>query len=375
MTTLLFCTSYAETEGSWERRYRRWVQAVQASGLHYDVLAIIDDGSPLLPDWAQTHQVGDVPAGSLSPSREPRLFHHAERLGRHDVLDFPGWYRSFAYSVRLARAAGADRIVHIESDAFVLSAEMVDWINGFSDGWAAPYSPTHGFPEMAIQVVAGSSLPTFAELFAKPYDWLKDVNHEQALPFTHVVRPLLGDRYAGNTPISRFADFSTQTPSDREAGFHWWMDGVASSAPALPLGDETVLARLDFGSGGGGWDWCGYGWSLPEDGYRWAVAQDSYLTLPPEFDGAGALLIDIAPCVHPAQVPFQKVEVLLDGVEIGRFKLGRHCTVRLDLPRDRRPGAVLRFHHPDAVDTRLISSASSDTRELAFAVLSVTAVA
>ena len=49
MRTLAFCTSYAESKSAWTERWGRWMRAMTCSGLQFDQLLIVDDGSPVLP--------------------------------------------------------------------------------------------------------------------------------------------------------------------------------------------------------------------------------------------------------------------------------------------------------------------------------------
>ena len=48
---MLFCTAFAKTKEEWNERYQRWLRAIRESTLVYDNIMIVDDGSPVLPDW------------------------------------------------------------------------------------------------------------------------------------------------------------------------------------------------------------------------------------------------------------------------------------------------------------------------------------
>ena len=67
MKTLLFCTSYAENQGTWNERWGRWLKTVVHSGLKADQILIVDDGSPVLPDW---------PGVSVMPAASPKRWRH-----------------------------------------------------------------------------------------------------------------------------------------------------------------------------------------------------------------------------------------------------------------------------------------------------------
>src|SRR5208282_5690067 len=63
--TLVFCTAFARTLEVWNSRYRRWLNAIQASGLVFDQIMIVDDGSPILPEW---NDIEILPADSAVES-------------------------------------------------------------------------------------------------------------------------------------------------------------------------------------------------------------------------------------------------------------------------------------------------------------------
>ena len=374
VSTLLFCTSYATSEREWQTRYLRWLRRAQRSGLNFSKVAIIDDGSPIVPDWAEVLNPNGVESPIMT-NREMRkevdLYHFARNLGRSSVLDFPGWYRSFAYSTMIARAMNASKIIHIESDAAIVSTEMIDYINAFSCGWMSPYSKMYGFPEMAIQIIAGNSLSQFYQLFSKDYDWLRGRVHETALPLTHIVRSFSGDRYVGQADVTRTSDFVCQIPPEREEEFFWWDDALGTSAPpraGLSAGSE--LFCLDFKGGGNAVEHCGLGWAAPEEHFRWTVGYDSVVTLPPCV-AADAIVFDAQPCLESRLLPFQKIEVYLDDCCLARFKMTQRARIKIDLPATGTGQGQLRFRHPDVLPAHVLSPNISDNRELGLALFSL----
>jgi hypothetical protein len=55
--------------------------------------------------------------------------------------------------VAVARHHGCRRIVHIESDAYVLSRRMQAFLASRTAGWTAMWCPRWSFAESAIQVI------------------------------------------------------------------------------------------------------------------------------------------------------------------------------------------------------------------------------
>jgi hypothetical protein len=65
---------------------------------------------------------------------------------------------------------GFARIVHIESDAFLLSRRIVDRFNALDDGWTAFWFPAYGVPEPALQVIADDQFDAMASFAARSLD-------------------------------------------------------------------------------------------------------------------------------------------------------------------------------------------------------------
>ena len=51
MKTLLYSTSFSRSLETWSNHYGRWINHLENSNLEYDQILLIDDGSPVLPEW------------------------------------------------------------------------------------------------------------------------------------------------------------------------------------------------------------------------------------------------------------------------------------------------------------------------------------
>jgi hypothetical protein len=219
MNCCLFCTSYFDQSSQdGALRYRRWLEYYSQHRRWFgaDRIALIDDGSPRaridLP-------VAIVSADQLLPGRFPRkpaLFRFEQHLGRSDVFRFPGWWRSFTFSVSIARRYGFDKLIHIESDAFVLSARMAGHMRSLDRGWTAFWCPRYNRPESAIQVICRDSFDELVSWHERGVEfWSSNVCAERTLPFTHVCADYIGDRYGEyRRDIPAGADFSAQTGAE-----------------------------------------------------------------------------------------------------------------------------------------------------------------
>jgi hypothetical protein len=208
--TLLFCTAYLANETKWRGRYARWLAIHTRIPLEHDAMFMFDDASPHRPD-DPSMQVIDVLPDALA-TRGRYFFRFAEHVGRVDVGHFPGWWRGFAQAVEVAERYGFEKMVHVESDAFLLSGELVEYVNALDSGWTALWCPRYRFPEVNIQVICADRFGAMRAATAKALANDGNQMPELTLPFTHVEQDFTGDRYAEYRPdIPEDADYAAQT--------------------------------------------------------------------------------------------------------------------------------------------------------------------
>ena len=154
---------------------------------------MIDDGSPILPVW---EDIEILPAESETVSdRIILLFHFSDNLGRWRGHNYPGWYRSYAFAAEYAKRHGFEKIIHVESDAFLIGDSVPALFNEIEDEWIALWVPFDEMPETAIQVAAGTGLDSYYAVTRQPYsDFVQQVI-ELVLPFSRVIKSLAGGRF------------------------------------------------------------------------------------------------------------------------------------------------------------------------------------
>jgi hypothetical protein len=227
MRTLLFCTSYAETLGTWDTRWGLWLKAITKSDIRFDQLLIVDDGSPVLPNWPGI-EVLSIGTEEKANSRLT-LHHFQDRLGRNvGGQPFPGWYRSFGYAVMYGIREGFDRIIHVESDAFVISSRAVEFFNTCDRGWVSLWCRSYCWPESTLQIINSDRFESCKNFFSQPYsDHLlkSDSPIETLLPLTSINKDFVGDRYGeiGDT-VPLGADFVSQIRWHQPPSYYWWID-------------------------------------------------------------------------------------------------------------------------------------------------------
>jgi hypothetical protein len=204
---LIFCTSYVRHAAEWHVRYRRWIDYharvfgdISAQGKE-PIFAMIDDASPTLPSLRQlsglvVHTPATLAAGNAVSLGALNILTFDTHLGRSAVDCFPGWFRSFTAAAGLAKAAGATRIIHIESDSYVLTRRARDYLLAAATGWTALWCPKYRFAETCLQAITLDQFSVLDALAQADYekDWAGKYV-EMHFPFTHTEQGLVGDRY------------------------------------------------------------------------------------------------------------------------------------------------------------------------------------
>jgi len=209
MKTLIFCTAFSNTQERWEGRFGKWLEGVKSCGITYDQILWPDDGSEVMPegfDYEIIHSTTE------SSSAELVLLSLLPNLGRPDILDYPGWYRSFGAAISYAKNHGFEKVIHIESDVFIYSKELADSINEQTTDWRAFWCAKYHFPETALQVIAGKeSLDIADEQLSQNYDVWRNQVAEHWMKINVVDKNFKGDRYGeGLNEVPGDADYACQ---------------------------------------------------------------------------------------------------------------------------------------------------------------------
>lgn len=159
---------------------------------------MIDDGSPFLPPADIINTVSH--SAALAENGDKNLIIRFDNnLGRQSGADYPGWWRSFLHSVNVANELGVDKIIHIESDAYIMTPRLVKFINEIESGWNVLWSPRYRMPETAIQVICRDQFAIFEKFKDNHPDYSFPDIAEKLLPFTTVHKQFKGDRYSDFT--------------------------------------------------------------------------------------------------------------------------------------------------------------------------------
>jgi hypothetical protein len=205
MKTIIFCTSYIDNFNY--TRYKKWIDYYynKLELFNASNLFLIDDGSS---NVYFDHRVEIVKSNDLPGSLKSdiNLFHFEDHLGRPSRKNYAGWWRSFTFSIKLAEKYNMDKIIHIESDYYIVSRRMIDYMAKTSEGWTVFYSKAYGFSETAIQIICKDSFEELNNTFKKAeesnYQFKKIA--ERVLPFSKIEKGFIGDRYGESKVLRRW---------------------------------------------------------------------------------------------------------------------------------------------------------------------------
>jgi hypothetical protein len=224
MKSFIFCTSYI---GRYQRdrslsRYSKWCNYYipRAKEFGASHVFLIDDGTPL--PRLKKLKIPIINAEGPLPKTLPGkavIFRFPKRYGRSSISVYPGWWRSFSFSSQLAKHYGFDKVIHVESDAYVLSPRMAKALSRINKGWNVLWCPRWKFPECSIQIIGKDSIAALNQYWkAGKKFWFKKRNNsefaERILPFTNIIKSFKGDRfgeYRRTVPVN--ADFVCQAVS------------------------------------------------------------------------------------------------------------------------------------------------------------------
>ena len=255
MRTLVFCTSYAAQPYVWDKRIRRWKNWIDSTNLVYDNMLVADDASPCLPNDLQIVENVDLPSKTV-------LHHFKDHLGKSALNYYPGWYRSFILPVKYIEKFGFEKIIHIESDSFLISDRIIEWVNNLNKGWTGLWCPKYNFPETCVQIICESSFNDYFRMSKLSFDEVRSstpryfnsrrsVNLRRIInkrfrerkgpppkksvttiaelftPFTDVCKDFLGDRWGENGGgVPRDADYACQMSHDIPEEMFWWINTI-----------------------------------------------------------------------------------------------------------------------------------------------------
>jgi hypothetical protein len=174
--------------------------------------------------------VNIIPESDLSlPHLEPFMLNiitfDAVLPDRVNMWTYPRYWRSFHGLMRVAKAVGAERLLHLETDAWVYTQRLADRFKSHTparadghDRVACPWCPRYRMAELMLGVYHRSIFdPLLKFIESKTWEeWAQPqpMDFETAITINFGVqiwRDMIGDRYSEDgRPLPANADFSVQ---------------------------------------------------------------------------------------------------------------------------------------------------------------------
>jgi hypothetical protein len=111
------------------------------------------------------------------------IHRYREHIPRLSVTDYGYCWRG-VWDMKRLIDEGYEKIITIDTDAFILTSRMADWVRDLKDGWSTVWCNRYNFPESALHVLCKPAFPLFEEMIKKDWRTLNGkVFMESTLPY------------------------------------------------------------------------------------------------------------------------------------------------------------------------------------------------
>lgn len=231
-------------------RINSWIEFYQNKKdlLGFENIFLIDDGSSLEDLKDAGFKANIIDADTALPENLPEgltIFHFKNHLGRKEMCIFPGWWRSFTFSSKIAKKYNFEKVILCESDAYIIRRRLLSYVKSLASGWTALWCSKHKFPESSFQVICSDSLSKLENLYESGEElWTSDMMAERFLPFTKVEKRFIGDRYG---------EFLEKYPFDADYVCQAWLGMSVMEKGSFPAISITLSRK----------------WKKIKRGFRW----------------------------------------------------------------------------------------------------------
>lgn len=144
-------------------------------------------------------------------------------LTRLTVHAYGYWYRAFSQAADCAISWGYEKMIHLDTDVYVLNDKFANHLKLIETGWTSFWSPIHKYPDATIQIICGDHVDKMKKFMSEdflrfyPYEYVDD-----KMPLTHVDRSFNGDRWGDYDarPQDPSMDFYGQCPVSLKMEFN-----------------------------------------------------------------------------------------------------------------------------------------------------------
>jgi hypothetical protein len=213
MKTLLFCTSHLKEREEYLKRYEKWAGYYLDLDWEDKTLFMIDDcsdASLVNTNLFNIIKSSELPEESALSTNKVNFVHFEEKAPCHkdgQAANSAGWWRGYLSIVDIAKKYDFERIIHVESDLYLISKNIRDFIEGrMTDGWHSFLCRKYNWPESSLQVINKDKYEAFEELRSDLEELgLENIDAsrgpaELLLPFTRITKGFNGSRYGEDSP-------------------------------------------------------------------------------------------------------------------------------------------------------------------------------
>lgn len=153
-----------------------------------------------------------VKQSGMTLNEDLKITRFAIHMPRTGMLEYPYCWRVLRQSGIDLPEAGYEKLIHIDTDLFILKQSVIDYINACNTGWVAFWDEVNRFPEAAFTVLNKDAFPLYKQAGNIESVYNKNnVLMEKALPYTHIEKGFHGGRFAERgLPIDSTMDFIGQ---------------------------------------------------------------------------------------------------------------------------------------------------------------------
>lgn len=137
----IFCTLYIPESEKKQAlsRINNWIRFYQSKKdlLGFENIFLIDDGSSIQDINDIDVKINIIESDIELPDVLPEgvtIFHFKKHLGKGNDCIFPGWWRSFTYSAKIAKKYNFDKLILCESDAYIIRPRVFSYIKSLATG-------------------------------------------------------------------------------------------------------------------------------------------------------------------------------------------------------------------------------------------------
>lgn len=193
MKTLLFAPLFLD-EGERLLRNTKWIDFIMdlknKGFLHFDEILYVDNAS------------GDEKLKQFEKHIEQyknvtiTIIKCKTRLSRWSQHAYGFWYSAFGKAAKYAIDNKYEKIIHIDTDVYLLKPRICDYVNNFTTGWLCFFCPMHNYPESTFQLIGKDKFETMYEFMTRDFlEFYPNDLAETRIPWTHVEKNFVGDRY------------------------------------------------------------------------------------------------------------------------------------------------------------------------------------